>query len=255
MSAAILRHLRRRFGDNSPDGELLRRYLDHRDQDAFRALVERHGPAVLGECRRRLRDSHAADDAFQAVFLVLARNAKSVRRPEALAAWLYGIARRVCAKARAARARRAEVESQVTLRGPAADPAETLSARELLDAELDRLPERYRVALWLVYWQGVSHADAGRQLGMSAGALHGRLERGRRRLAERLRQRGFGSDGVERALLVAAIATVAVPGDLLAHTVAFAASPWSRSVPAAVMALVTAVAPSKLLPARPSSRA
>src|SRR5262249_55776143 len=152
-----------------------------------------------------------ADDAFQAVFLVLARNAKSVRRPEALAAWLYGTARRVCAKVRTASARRADVESHAARRGPAADPAETLSARgllEVLDAELDRLPERYRVPLWLVYWQGVSHADAARQLGLSAGALHGRLERGRRRLADRLRRRGFGPDGAERALLVAATATV-----------------------------------------------
>src|SRR5438445_13679512 len=145
MSAAILRHLRRRFADASADAELLYRYLDRRDEDAFRALIERHGPAVLGECRRRLRDPHAADDAFQATFLVLARNAPSVRRLEALAAWLYGVARRVCAKARTAHARRADVESQVPVRGVAADPADTVSARELLealDAELDRLPER-----------------------------------------------------------------------------------------------------------------
>jgi RNA polymerase sigma factor (sigma-70 family) len=252
MSAAILRHLRRRFADASPDGELLRRYLDQRDHDAFRGLVERHGPAVLGECRRRLRDPHAADDAFQAVFLVLARNAKSVRRPEALAAWLYGIARRVCAKARAARARRAGVESQVTLCGPAADPAETLSARELLevlDAELDRLPERYRVPLWLVYWQGVSHADAARQLGLSAGALHGRLERGRRRLADRLRGRGFAPDGAERVVLMAGSGAVAVPANLLTHTVAFAAAPWSKTLPATIMALAAVVSPSKLVPA------
>src|SRR5262245_26255956 len=218
MSAAILRHLRRRFVDVSPDADLLRRYIDRRDEDAFRALVERHGPAVLGECRRRLRDPHAADDAFQATFLVLARNAASVRRPEALAAWLYGIARRVCTKSRAARTRRLAVESQNPPPAPAADPAESVSARELLDvldAELDKLPERYRVPLWLVYWHGATHAETGRQLGLSPGALHGRLERGRRRLADRLRCRGFAPDGAERALLLAATGTMAVPSELL----------------------------------------
>lgn len=252
MSAAILRHLRRRLSVASPDAELLHRYLDRRDEDAFHALVERHGPAVLGECRRRLRDPHAADDAFQATFLVLARHAKSVRRPEALAAWLYGVARRVCARARAARVRRAEAESQAAPLRPIADPADSVSARELLDVldtELDRLPERYRVPLWLVYWQGVTHAEAGRQLGLSAGALHGRLERGRRRLADALRRRGFGPDGHERALLLVATGIVAVPGDLLARTLAVAVTPTSTAVPAAVVALATAAVPSKVLPA------
>src|SRR5207245_6821106 len=112
----------------------------------------------------------------------------------------------------------------------AADPADTVSARELLealDAELDRLPERYRVPLWFVYWQGQSHADVGRQLGLSPGALHGRLERGRRRLADRLRRRGFAPEGTERALLLAATGSIVVPAELLARTVALAASPWS----------------------------
>src|SRR6476646_10821562 len=81
--------------DSVSDSELLARYRASRDERAFAALVARHGPAVLGTCRRVLADSHAAEDAFQATFLVLARRAGSVRRPAALGCWLYGVARRV----------------------------------------------------------------------------------------------------------------------------------------------------------------
>src|SRR5207245_8326178 len=76
-----------------------------------------------------------------------------------------------------------------------------------------------------------------------------RLERGRKHLADGLRRRGFAPDGADRALLLAAIGAVAVPGELLARTTALAAAPWSKVVPTAVVALVTAVTPSKLLPA------
>src|SRR4051812_7873455 len=131
MTAAVLRHLRRQVAAASPDAVLLADYLARRSEDALRALVERHGPAVLGVCRRRLRDHHAADDAFQATFFVLARDAAAVRRPEALGAWLYGVALRVCAKAGRARARRRAVEARATPAAPLADPADDLSAREL----------------------------------------------------------------------------------------------------------------------------
>src|SRR4051794_37894127 len=90
-----------------PDAALLERFVRHRDEAAFAALVARHGPMVLRVCRRAAGDPHAADDAFQATFLVLARRATAVRRPESLAAWLHGVAHRVALKARAAFARRA----------------------------------------------------------------------------------------------------------------------------------------------------
>src|SRR5438105_4479150 len=129
-AAAVLHFLRRRFDAAAADADLLRAYVAGGDADAFRALVERHGPMVLRLCRRRL-DAHAADDAFQATFLALARSAASVRRPEALAAWLYRTALRVCGKARVSQARRRAAESVATPR-PSADPAAELSARELL---------------------------------------------------------------------------------------------------------------------------
>src|SRR3954449_6289483 len=110
-AAALVALLRRRYAPPAPDADLLRAYADRRDADAFRALVGRHGPLVLRLCRRLLGDAHAAEDAFQATFLVLARKAGSVRRPDALPAWLFGVARRVALKARASDARRGRHEA------------------------------------------------------------------------------------------------------------------------------------------------
>src|SRR5438132_14192628 len=111
-AAAIVRLLRRRFAPATPDRDLLLAYADHGDGAAFRTLVERHGPLVLRLCRRLLGDGHAAEDAFQATFLILARRGGSIRRPEALPAWLFGVARRVCGNARVARERRRETEAR-----------------------------------------------------------------------------------------------------------------------------------------------
>src|SRR5262245_46488543 len=158
--AALVALIRRRYALASPDADLVLAYAARRDAAAFRRLVERHGPMVLRLCRRQLGDAHAAEDAFQATFLVLARRAGAIRRPEALAAWLYGVARRVCGNARTARDRRRAAEACAPPRA-ATDPADALSARELLDvldAELDRLPERLRLPLVLVYWQGLTLA-------------------------------------------------------------------------------------------------
>jgi RNA polymerase sigma factor (sigma-70 family) len=248
--AAVLRHLRRQFGTATPDADLLRAYADHRDADAFRALVERHGPMILGVCRRRLGDHHAADDAFQATFLALARNARGLRRPDTLATWLYKVAVRICGRARRLATRRRGLERCGVPRPPA-DPAAELTARELLDVlddELFRLPERYRRAVWLVYWQGLPHAEAAARLNLTSGALHGRLDRGRKRLADRLRRRGFGPDAAARALLIVSSGAIAVPGDLLARTVAVAAAPCSTALPAVIVVLAASAVPSKLVP-------
>src|SRR5262245_22299306 len=101
MSAAnLMTMLRRRLQPPCSDAELLRRYLADRSETAFRDIVARHGPMVLQLCRRRLGNTHSAEDAFQATFLTLSRKARSIRRPEALAAWLYGVAHRISCKAR-----------------------------------------------------------------------------------------------------------------------------------------------------------
>src|SRR5437867_8465141 len=93
------------------DGELLESFIARKDEAAFEALVRRHGPMVLGVCRRVLHDHHDAEDAFQAAFLVLARKAGSLRKQESLGSWLYGVAYRLAARARLAAVRRQRREA------------------------------------------------------------------------------------------------------------------------------------------------
>src|SRR4051812_41305176 len=139
------------------DGELLTRYRQKRDQDAFGSLVRRHGPMVLGVCRRVLRDSHAAEDAFQATFIVLAKKADAVRPPDRLAPWLYGVAYRTAIKARGRAFRRQQVEQDYATENrnrPAADSTETADLLPIIDEQLNALPEKYRAPLILCAMQG-----------------------------------------------------------------------------------------------------
>jgi RNA polymerase sigma factor (sigma-70 family) len=196
----LLRHFHRLVSslDAEPmsDTALLERFVRQRDEGAFAALVARHGPMVLGVCRRVLRDRHEAEDAFQATFLILARKAGSLRRPQSLAAWLYGTARRLALTARRARSRRLrrEVHGRESLPPAQGDPLDELRARELLrvlDEEMARLPEAYRLPMILCGLEGRSREEAARLLGGSAGSVKGRLEHGRARLRARLYQRGW----------------------------------------------------------------
>jgi RNA polymerase sigma factor (sigma-70 family) len=199
--ATLLRHLRRLAAPAplTPDADavLLGRFVRDRDEGAFAALVRRHGPMVRRVCRRVLADPGLADDAFQATFLVLARRAAAVRSREALASWLHGVAYRVARKARAAGARRQLRE--VTAPGvdppdPRPDPLAEVSAREVLtvvDEEVQRLPEAYRLPVILCCMEGQSREEAARVLGWTPGSVKGRLERGRARLHARLVRRGL----------------------------------------------------------------
>jgi RNA polymerase sigma factor (sigma-70 family) len=199
------------------DGELLERFLARRDpaaEAAFATLVERHGLMVWGVCRRLLDDPHAAADAFQATFLVLARKARRVRVDGTLGRWLYGVARRVAMRARSLAARRAarEAAGVDSLIAPESEPhhAELYAA---LDEEIGRLPERYRAAMVLCDLGNLSHEAAARQLGCAVGTIGSRLARGRERLRDRLTRRGFAPLAalvaaglpVERALAAAAV--------------------------------------------------
>src|SRR5438094_10528137 len=110
---SLLRHLRRAALADDGDGQLLERFLARRDEAAFEALVRRHGPMVLGVCRRVLSNAHDADDAFQAVFLVLVREAASIQPRSLVGNWLYGVAYRTALEARGILARRRAKERQV----------------------------------------------------------------------------------------------------------------------------------------------
>src|SRR5712692_4276198 len=148
--ASVLRFLHYRLGasaggDQDSDSRLLERFATLRDQSAFAALMHRHGPMVLGVCRRVLADTHDADDAFQATFLVLVRKAGSLGQPELLGNWLYGVAYRIAVRVRAQAAarRRRERQTMQEFAAPPTDDPAWRELRSLLDEELNRLPEKY----------------------------------------------------------------------------------------------------------------
>jgi RNA polymerase sigma factor (sigma-70 family) len=234
--AGLVRQVRARDGGEAADGELLERYVRTGDGDAFAALVQRYGSLVLGVARRQLAGPQA-EDVFQATFLALARAAGRLGSRPVLTNWLYTVALRQARKARARASRRESVERALPALGTGTDPLDEITGRELLrviDEELGRLPERFRLPVLLCCVQGLSRAEAAARLGWSSGTVKGRLERGRRRLAERLTARGLAPS----ALVLAPLAAVMVPTDLQARAIALAATPWAKSVPPALTTLV-----------------
>jgi len=177
--------LRRTVGVDEPtDGELLRRFSERRDQDAFAGLVARHAPLVLGVCRRILGDHHHAEDAFQACFLVLAHRASHLVGSDCVAGFLHEVAVRIGRKQRARLCRAARRDRQAGLKR-----LETAATQEpWLDEELRRLPAAYRDALTLCYLRGLSIEEAAASLGCTPDGLRGRLHRGKQLLRDRLRR-------------------------------------------------------------------
>jgi RNA polymerase sigma factor (sigma-70 family) len=210
LRSAILRLLRGLPpADGTDDAALLERFVAWRDEAAFELLVYRHGPMVRGLCRRVLRHEQDAEDAFQAAFLTLARRAAKVRGGRSLAGWLYRVAFHAALKAKARTARRATADlPEDVCRG--ADPADESLAREVravLDEEVLRLPERYRLPVVLCYLQGRSNREAAAELGCPRGTVDSRLSEARRRLRGRLVRRGLAPAAgiiLERVLAQAA---------------------------------------------------
>jgi RNA polymerase sigma factor (sigma-70 family) len=220
---AVFNHLRGLLGqaEGPSDADLLARFADRRDGDAFAELVRRHGPMVLGVCRRVLGNPHDAEDAFQATFLVLARKAAAVRRScPTPAGWLHGVANRTALKSRnAAVVRRAKERTAAGMRelvwNPV-DPAPDL--RGVLDAELAGLPDRYRLAVVLCDLEGLSRAEAAGRLGWPEGTLSGRLARARSLLARRLSKYGLAAAGVALTGVSARSGLAAVSQPLIEST-------------------------------------
>ena len=189
---ACLRRAARPPGLDASDGELLEQFVATRDEAAFAALVRRHGPMVRGVCRRSVGNDADADDACQAVFLVLVRKAGAVQPPDMLAAWLHGVARKVSQRAVRTTARRRRHELAAAQRrstGPDAD------LRAMIDHELDRLPPANRAAVVLCDLEGLTRSEAAARLGWAEGTVASRLARGRRLLACRLGRAGLGAAG------------------------------------------------------------
>jgi RNA polymerase sigma factor (sigma-70 family) len=217
----VLRYLRKLAAppcaDDPSDRRLVERFAAARDEAAFAALLQRHGPMVRGVCRRLLRDPNDADDAFQATFLVLAYKAGGLRRPERLGNWLYGVARRVAAKARAAAARR-RARQEFLADVPAPEPdaqADRRELRRLLDEAIGRLPDKYRAPVVLCYLEGKTYAEAARELGWAEGTVSGRMARAR----ELLRRRLSRDAGLSAGVLAAPPPADAVSAGLVRSTI------------------------------------
>ena len=227
QQAAVLDGVRQIFSGGTVAGmgseSLLRRFATRGDEAAFSAIVARHGPMVLGVCRRTLRDSHDVEDAFQATFLVFVRKARSIRDGETLGPWLHGVARRVATRARVGATRRRGNELAGVDVDPAVPPsepdAERAELRAVLDEEIGRLPERYRAAIILCDLEGCTQQEAAGRLGWSEGSLRGRLARGREQLRNRLIRRGLAAPaGAIATLTVADPASAARLGEALARS-------------------------------------
>jgi RNA polymerase sigma factor (sigma-70 family) len=208
-------------GPGPSDGELLEAFVTRRDGTYFEALVRRHGSMVLGVCRRILRNPHDAEDAFQAVFLVLAQRASTVVPRELVGNWLYGVAYRTALAARRATARwRAREAQGHDMPEPKVEADETWrELLPLLDRELNRLPAKYRAPVVLCHLEGRTRQEAARQLGLPVGTVSGRLTTALRLLAKRLRRQGLAlSIGALAAALSPETGSASVPASLIAAT-------------------------------------
>jgi RNA polymerase sigma factor (sigma-70 family) len=217
----LVRHIRRLVGapadEQQSDGALLERFVRLRDEAAFAALLRRHGPMVLGVCRRVLEHEQDAEDAFQAAFLVLARKAGSIRRLDSVAGWLCRVAYHLAVAARARVARRRALERQAGEMARAASRSDAAgrNLRLLLDEELNHLPRKYHAPLVLCYLEGKTHEEAARELRWPVGTVKGRLARAREMLRLRLLHRGFlVPAGLAGTLFVEETAAAAVPAAL-----------------------------------------
>jgi RNA polymerase sigma factor (sigma-70 family) len=208
------------------DAQLLDRFVTRRDasaEAAFAELVNRHGPMVLRVSRSVLHDRHDAEDAFQAVFLILANRAGSIRRKRSVASWLFGVAHRV-----ATRARRASTRRQLLVRRVAAEYCErTFDAKydpdlQIIHEAINCLPERLRAPIVLCYLQGLTYAAAAQQLGLSETAVRGRLARARERLSRDLTRRGVTASAGLLAAGAARQAEAAIPLALNQSTIRIA---------------------------------
>jgi RNA polymerase sigma factor (sigma-70 family) len=241
--------IQRLWGDRAEagapaDAELLRRWVAQRDPSAFEVLLWRHGPMVLGLCRRLLRHEQDVEDACQSAFLALALKGDSIGKGEAVGSWLYTVASRAAMQLRTSAARRETVDpALLDRREAAAGPDAARELRAVLDEEIGRLPEPYRAAFVLCYLEGLTNEEAARRLGRPVGTVVSRLARARQRLRNRLTRRGLAPAAV--AVLLGASATQAALPRALAEAMVRSASlvavGEAAVAPASVVALTKGV--------------
>jgi RNA polymerase sigma factor (sigma-70 family) len=224
----ILHYLHRltgpdRLGDGS-DGQLLERFVRRHDEAAFTALVRRHGPLVWGVCRRLLHNTQDAEDSFQATFLVLARRAGAVGKRESVRSFLYGVAYRVAVRARGLALRRQAREEPLQDLAAPECPGLGLDLRPVLDEEIGRLPEKYRLPLILCHLEGRTQEEAARVIGCPRATVATRLARGKDRLRDQLTRRGLDVPASAFAATLHEAAAPLMPDAVVETTVRAAAT-------------------------------
>src|SRR5262245_24863251 len=245
-SPRILQHLRRLVSEREDlpaDGVLLDRYLALREEAAFETLVRRHGPMVWRVCRRVLQNDADAEDALQTTFLVFVRRADAIPPRDQVGPWLHGVAYRTAMKARTLKARRwvKEQAARPAAWAPPTEPYDDLLP--LLDEELTRLPDKYRLPMVLCDLEGLTRKEAACQLGWPEGTVATRLTRARSLLAERLTRRGCGIAAGALVSVLAATPASAAPPSLLTSTIRAASllAAGQAAVPAVVSPPVAAL--------------
>ncbi|HEV3311277.1 MAG TPA: sigma-70 family RNA polymerase sigma factor, partial [Chloroflexota bacterium] len=213
-------------------------------EEAFRELVDRHGPMVLGICRQILRHHHDADDAFQATFLILVRKARSIRVQDSLAPWLSSVAFRTAQRSRELASRYQPIDrgQMEELSRPCSDEAFRFDVRPLLHEELEHLPGKFRDAIVLCHLEGKSHEEAARLLRSPIGTVNSRLSRGRRLLRSRLERRGVTVSAAILSVNWLAGTSTTLASTVRESTIAAAvASATSSAVPTLVLSLTRGV--------------
>jgi RNA polymerase sigma factor (sigma-70 family) len=236
--STFLHHLKRGMVaetlSDAGDPQLVEQFLADRDEAAFEALIRRHGPMIMSVCSRIVHNHADAEDAFQATFLVLAKNLRTVRKQASFASWLHGVARRIALKARAQANTRRQYEQRVPLRESSG--AEDITGKELrsvFDEELTRLPDKWRLPLILCYLEGRTQEEAAKQLGWSKNTLRRRLDEARARLGGRLRARDAAWPAAFTAVLVSdMVSSAALRPKLIGATVEAVASISANVAPA-----------------------
>lgn len=224
-ASSLLQYLRKfampREAVEGTDGQLLRRFTSAGDEAAFATLVRRHGPMILGVCQRVLHTHQDVEDAFQITFIVLVRKARTISNPDQLANWLYGVAYRSSLKVRANIVKRRAKETQALVNSPRADGLDTgwADVRPVLDEEVNRLPDKYRLPFVLCHLEGKTNEEASRLIGCPKGTVLSRLAWARQRLRTRLARRGVGLSVATLTTLVTENATATVNSALVSRTV------------------------------------
>ncbi len=252
LSAAV-QHIHNMVTDPSQskdDGQLLTAFLANNDQVAFTTIIRRHGPMVLGICQRFLNDFHAAEDAFQATFILLAQQAGCIRKKESLASWLHGVGFRMARETKRAATRRSHHERQSGRTMPSADPAHRaawLEIQTILDEEIQALPSPYREPFVRCCLEQISCSEVASQLGLEEATVRKRLMKARRRLQSQLNRRGVSLCAVLAGLAVLGTATPTVLASSLVGSVARAAvhaaegHSLATAIPQNVFALIQGV--------------